>query len=136
MLFSRSPHDGLLHALRTFRSGIIAVAAVVLTLGGCSTAPPGNEAASAYAGKSIDDQVRERATKRWQALIRGDLDGAYGFFSRATRDTYPMELYRVKMKTGMWREAKVDSVKCADSVCEVTVMLTLDHNRQPRTNLG
>ena len=73
--------------------------------------------------------MRDRATKRWEALIRGDLDGAYGFFSRATRDTYPMELYKVKMKVGMWRQATVDSVKCEDSVCEVTVTVNMEHSR-------
>ena len=29
----------------------------------------------------------------------------------------------------MWREAKVESVKCEESVCEVVVMITVDHNR-------
>ena len=127
MFFSRPLHNGL-HVLRLSLSGILVVAAVWL-IGGCSTAPPGNRIADTYAGKSIEDQVKDRATKRWEALIRGDLDGAYVFFSRATRDTYPLELYRVKMKTGMWREAKVDAVKCAESVCEVTVMVNLEHNR-------
>ena len=130
MLYSRSLHQ-VFYALRSSRPGILSIAAVVfaLLIGGCSTAPPAVQAADAYAGKSLEDQVKERATKRWEALIRGDLDNAYSFFSRATRDTYPMELYRVKMKPGMWREVKVDSVKCADSVCEVTVMVNLEHNR-------
>ena len=78
---------------------------------------------------SIEDQVRDRVTKRWEALIRGDLVGAYGFFSRATRETYSLDLYRVKMRPGMWREAKVESVKCEESVCEVVVMITVDHSR-------
>ena len=33
------------------------------------------------------------------------------------------------MKPGMWREAKVESVKCEESVCEVVVMITVDHSR-------
>ena len=128
MLFSPSLHNGF-HALRSSLAGILAVAAAVWFISGCSTASPTAQVASAYAGKSIEDQVRDRATKRWEALIRGDLDGAYGFFSRATRDTYPMELYRVKMRVGMWRRATVDSVTCEDSVCEVTVTINLEHSR-------
>ena len=101
---------------------------LALLLSACATAPGGHSAAS-YAGKSIEDQVTERATKRWQALIAGDLDAAYGYFSPATKATYPLDLYKVRMRPGIWRNAKVDSVKCADSVCEVTVVVTVDHAR-------
>ena len=131
MQSSRIPHIGF-HALRLSRSVILAVAAAALVLGGCTSAPPSSsQGADVTVAKSvsIEDQVRDRVTKRWEALIRGDLDGAYGFFSRATRDTYPLELYRVKVKPGMWREAKVESVKCEESVCEVVVMITVDHSR-------
>lgn len=128
MLFSPTFHHGF-RALLSSCAGILAVVAAVGFIGGCSTAPPTTQVASAYAGKSIEEQVRDRATKRWEALIRGDLDGAYAFFSRATRDTYPMDLYRVKMKVGMWRRATVDSVKCEDSVCDVTVTVNMEHSR-------
>ena len=131
MQSSRIPHIGF-HALRLSRSVILAVAVAALALGGCSSAPPSSSQGTDVAvakSVSIEDQVRDRATKRWEALIRGDLDGAYGFFSRATRDTYPMELYRVKMRVGMWRRATVDSVTCEDSVCEVTVTINLEHSR-------
>ncbi|MBK8742484.1 MAG: hypothetical protein IPM02_24675 [Betaproteobacteria bacterium] len=127
MFFPRRLHGWyyLLRALRLTRLGIVGA---VLVLSACATVPR-EHSASTYAGKSLEDQVRERAVKRWEALIHGDLDSAYGYFSRATRETYPIELYRAKMRPGMWREAKVDSVKCVDSVCEVTVTITLDHNR-------
>lgn len=127
MLFPRRLHDWffLLRTLSVTRVGVIAVAMV---LSACATTP-GDHSADAYAGKSLEDQVRERATKRWGALIRGDLDGAYSYFSRATKETYPIELYRVKMRPGMWREAKIESVKCADGLCEVMVIISLDHSR-------
>lgn len=99
-----------------------------MVLSACATTPR-EHSVSTFAGKSIEDQVKERAGKRWEALIRGDLDSAYGYFSRATQETYPIELYRAKMRPGMWRQAKVETVKCADAVCEVTVMITIDHNR-------
>ena len=111
--------------LRALEVGIVGI---VLLLAACATAPR-EPTADSYAGKSVEDQVKERATKRWEALIRGDLNSAYAYFSRATRDTYPIELYRTKMQPGRWREAKVDSVKCGDGVCEVTVVVTFDHSR-------
>jgi hypothetical protein len=83
----------------------------------------------ASTAKTLEDRVKERAAKRWEALIGGDLDTAYGFFSKATKNTYPLELYRVKMRPGLWREARVDTVKCSDEICDVTVILTIDHAR-------
>jgi hypothetical protein len=99
-----------------------------MALTACATAPR-DHLLENYAGKSIEEQVKERAAKRWEALIRGDLDSAYGYFSRATKATYSIELYRAKMRPGMWREVKVESAKCADGLCDVVVILTLDHGR-------
>lgn len=127
MQFSRRLHGGL-SLVRAVSFSRIGLVAVVLALSACATAPR-EQSADAYAGKSIEEQVRERAAKRWEALIRGDLNTAYGYFSRATRETYPIELYRAKMRPGSWREAKVDSVKCADGLCEVMVVITFDHSR-------
>jgi hypothetical protein len=127
MLFPRRPHGWffLLHTLTLARLGIVGV---VMVLSACATTPR-EHSVDAYAGKSLEDQVKERATKRWEALIRGDLDSAYTYFSRATKETYPIELYRAKMRPGMWREAKVEAVKCADGLCEVMVIIKLDHSR-------
>ena len=127
MHFPRRLHGRviLLRVASFIRVGMVGVA---LVLSACATAPR-DHSVDAYAGKSIEDQVKERAVKRWEALIRGDLDSAYAYFSRATRETYPIELYRVRMRPGNWREAKVESVKCADSVCEVVVNIRFDHSR-------
>lgn len=127
MSFLRHLHGSvfLLHAFRLARIGLVGSA---LLLAACASAPR-DHSIDGYAGKSLEDQVKERAAKRWEALIRGDLDTAYGYFSKATRDTYPIEMYRARMRPGLWREARVDTVKCADGLCEVNVTLTLDHNR-------
>jgi hypothetical protein len=127
MSFLRRLH-GSVFLLRAYRLVRFGIAAVALVIAACASAPR-EHSASVYAGKSIEDQVKERATKRWEALIRGDLDTAYSYFSKATKETYPIELYRTRMRSGMWREVTVDSVKCADGLCEVTVMLNLDHKR-------
>lgn len=122
--FRRSHAPGFVSRNWWFSVGFLGL---TLLLSGCATAPGGSAASNP--GKSIEDQVAERAAKRWQALIAGDLDAAYGYFSPATKATYPLDLYKVRMRPGIWRDAKVDSVKCADSVCEVTVVLTVDHAR-------
>lgn len=127
MLFTRYLH-GTFCLLRTLNLSRLVVVGVVMVLAACATMPR-EQTLDAYAGKSLEDQVKERAAKRWEALIRGDLDSAYGYFSRATRETYPIELYKARMRTGMWREAKVDSVKCTDGVCEVMVIIHFDHSR-------
>jgi hypothetical protein len=128
MSFPRHLHGCifLLHASRMIRT--VLVGGALLLIAACASAPT-DHSVQGYAGKSLEDQVKERAAKRWEALIRGDLDSAYAFFSKATRETYPIELYRAKMRPGMWRDAKVDTVKCADGLCEVVVTLTIDHSR-------
>jgi hypothetical protein len=127
MRFPRRLH-GWFFLLRTLSLTRLGIVGVVLVLSACATTPR-DHSVVAYAGKSIEDQVKERAAKRWEALIRGDLDSAYSYFSRATRETYPIALYRAKMRPGMWREAKIESVNCADGVCEVMVIIKMDHSR-------
>ena len=127
MSFPRLLH-GSVFLLRAFRVARVGVVGAALVLAACASAPR-DHSVDGYAGKSLEEQVKERAAKRWEALIRGDLETAYGYFSKATRETYPIELYRTKMRPGRWRDAKVDSVKCTDGLCEVVVTVTIDHTR-------
>jgi hypothetical protein len=134
MSFLRRLHGSvfLLHAYRLTKIGLTGVAFLIAACAGVPREQSGvqrEHSVAVYAGKSIEDQVKERATKRWEALIRGDLDTAYSYFSRATKETYPIELYRTRMRPGMWREVKVDSVKCTDGLCEVSVIVNFDHAR-------
>ena len=124
MSLNRRPHGRffLLRVARPIRFCVTIVSVFVLVACAATT----RETSTA---KTLEDRVKERAAKRWEALIGGDLDTAYGFFSKATKNTYPLELYRVKMRPGLWREARVDTVKCSDEICDVTVILTIDHAR-------
>jgi hypothetical protein len=124
MSLNRRPHGRffLLRVARPIRFCVTIVSAFALVACAATT----REASTA---KSLEDLVKERAAKRWEALIDGDLDTAYGFFSKATKETYPIELYRNRMRPGMWREVKVDSVKCTDGLCEVIVIVSFDHRR-------
>jgi hypothetical protein len=74
-------------------------------------------------------QVRERAESRWSALIAGDVERAYSFLSPASRGTTSLAQYKANIRSGMYREAKVESIKCETERCTVRIMLTYDHPR-------
>ncbi len=71
--------------------------------------------------------VAERAEGRWQSLIKGDLDGAYAYMSEGSKATTPLNVYKARIKPGMWRQAKVEKVECEAEVCKVEVQITIDH---------
>ncbi|MHB9101634.1 MAG: hypothetical protein ACYC2E_09000 [Sulfuricella sp.] len=68
-------------------------------------------------------QVSERASARWDALIAGDLAKAYEYLSPGTRDVMTLDLYRKKIRTGAWQKAKVDTVSCERDRCEVVMLI-------------
>lgn len=95
-------------------------AAVGLALAGC-------------AGIRVDSSpeakqqfVGERALARWQVLMKGDVEGAYQFFSAGSKAATSPEVYKSKMRPGMWRAAKVDKVDCQGEICKVTMLVTYD----------
>ncbi len=73
--------------------------------------------------------VTERADARWAALIKGDLDGAYGYMSPASREVLSLDKYKTTIRRGGFREAKVDSVACDGDACKVRLLLTYDHRQ-------
>ena len=88
--------------------------------------------AGLWIGKDSDPAVKEkvvaeRAEARWQALIKGDLDGAYAFLSEGSKATTPLPVYKAKIKPGIWRQAKVDKVECEAEVCRAKLTVTIDH---------
>jgi hypothetical protein len=70
--------------------------------------------------------VAERAEARWQALIKGDVAGAYAFLSPASKKATPQQAYVSSIKPGLWRKAKVDKVNCEAEVCTVQLAITYD----------
>jgi hypothetical protein len=70
--------------------------------------------------------VAERAQARWQVLMKGDVEGAYQFLSAGSKAATPFELYRAKMRPGMWRAAKVEKVDCKEEICKVIMTITYD----------
>ena len=109
---------------KTLASLVIGAAAVALS--GCAgMAGFGiNKDSDAVAKQKV---VAERAQARWQSLIKGDLDAAYAYLSEGSKATTPLDVYKAKIRPGLWRQAKVEKVECEAEVCKVELQITLDH---------
>lgn len=102
--------------------GGLGLAAAVLGLGVAACA----SISATSAPEAKQQFVAERAEARWQALIKGDVDGAYTFLSAASRKATPLQSYKSVIKPGMWRQAKAEKVDCKDEICEVQLSVTYD----------
>lgn len=76
-------------------------------------------------GSASDRQatVEKRAQSRWDALIKGDSTAAYEYLSPGTRSMITLDVYREKIRPGLWKKASVESVSCEEERCEVKVMV-------------
>lgn len=75
---------------------------------------------------SVNDRqkaVEKRAQTRWNALIKGDLAAAYEYLSPGTRSMVSLEVYRSKIRPGLWKKASVESVSCEADQCEVVMLV-------------
>jgi len=108
-----------------FQAGVVALG---VGLSGCAGL---NADSSPEAKQKI---VAERAEARWQALIKGDLEAAYAYLSVGSKAATPLQAYKLQIRPGMWREAKVEKVECQDKeeLCSVSLTITYDA-RAPRT---
>ena len=122
-VFGHSRRIGVAKRRQFVAAGILAIGAL---LGGCAGVG-GLTPDTPVAAKQ--DAVAARAKARWDALIKLDVAGAYEFLSPASKATMPLDVYRAKHKLGLYREAKVDSVKCEADTCTVEVRLTYDYKR-------
>lgn len=68
-----------------------------------------------------DAQLRERVEQRWKHLIAGELDEAYTYLSPGSRDRTGLVAYKGRIRSGLWRSAKVAGVRCEDVVCRIEV---------------
>lgn len=121
-------------AIRGRREGRKRLAPALIAAGAVATIALGGCAGIAGFGISKDSDptakqkvVAQRAEARWQSLIKGDLDAAYGYLSEGSKATTPMDVYKAKMRPGLWRQAKVEKVECEAEVCKVELQITFDH---------
>jgi hypothetical protein len=70
-----------------------------------------------------EDAVKARAEERWAFLLKGDLDGAYGYMSPGSKALTPLERYRRSVALGIWTGAKVQKAACQADICKVTVLV-------------
>jgi predicted small secreted protein len=108
------------------RRGAMALLALSLaaSLAGCASMSGGGKDLAPEAKQAL---VSERINARWNALIKGDLDQAYTFMSAGSQEAMPLKLYKEKIKPGMWRAVKIDSMNCDAEICQVKMTLTYDH---------
>jgi predicted small secreted protein len=113
-------------ASRHSRQGTMALLAVSLaaSLAGCASMSGGGKDLAPEAKQAL---VTERINARWNALIKGDLDQAYTFMSAGSQEAMPLKVYKAKLKPGMWRAAKIDSMNCDAEICQAKMTLTYDH---------
>ena len=72
--------------------------------------------------------LTDYAQQRWNALISGDVEGAYAYYTDAFKATTTPEAFRRKASgTGLWNKAQVKQVQCEASGkrCQVDVDVTV-----------
>ena len=78
------------------------------------------------------------AQQRWDALIKGNLEQAYEYYTEAFQATTPFDVFKRKTQgAGLWSKAQVQKVQCETSGkrcrvdVEVTVSLKMRGLNQP-----
>ncbi len=69
--------------------------------------------------------VQERATARWEAILSGDLGGAYEYLSPGYRSSVTSMQYQraILLKRVQWTGAEYRESECTESVCDVRFLL-------------
>jgi len=103
--------------------GIMALTVMVIAAGGCgklglrSNLPP-------------EQVVRERAQSWADNLRTGNIEGAWALTSPNYRQFSTWQQYYALVQgSGRWTIATVNSVKCAEDVCDVSVMVEYEVKR-------
>ena len=73
--------------------------------------------------------VAERAAARWQAMIKGDYEKAYGYMSATSRQATSLDRFRSRTRSVVYRDAKVRNVVCDADACKADVFVSFDHVR-------
>ncbi len=75
-----------------------------------------------------EEAVARRAQERWDLLVKGDLQKAYGFFSPSTRAVTSFEAWKELgvPRSTVWKKAQVIKVECPDEQ-RCVARVNLDH---------
>lgn len=112
-------------------TSLCAVTCVALMLSAC---------ASVEGGGMPEQQVRERATQRWQALINGEFSRAYTYNTPGFRAVVTLDGYRNRFGGAVtWLAAEVIRVNCPEAKkCEAFLRIDFKPtlSRQKAANLS
>lgn len=104
------------------RVGLVVGAMVFLT--SCVTTPspaPDGDVGQAGKASKVEKLVMSRAQLRWNAIMAGDLNGAYTFISPAGRAKLQAQDYRARVNTVNFRKAVVKEAICQADSCDVKI---------------
>jgi hypothetical protein len=105
----------------------VLVLVALLGLSSCAVSPVGDGSGAAASPEVRREAVTTRVNARWDALIKGDLDGAYALLSPASREATTLDQFRKHTRKQGFRAAKIDAVECGADLCIVKLMITYDH---------
>jgi hypothetical protein len=90
----------------------LAMVAVSL-LAGCATAPE----------RPAEEIVKARAQARWDAVVKGDYETAYGYLGPGSKAVNSLDTYKAGVNKGFYKSGQVDRVTCEAESCEVQVQV-------------
>lgn len=112
----------------------VAATVGLIALAGCASTPQAPSAGASTpaavaptTAAARQELVEKRAKARWDAIVRDDLDIAYGYFSPGTKQLISLDKFKSSTRRGAFREAKVESVVCEDEACQAKILVTYDH---------
>jgi len=117
----RLPYLDVKGALSRF--GVVVLAVVI---GGCAVTPSAPEEA-----------VKQRAQARWDAMVKGDFNAAYGYLSPGSRSVITASDFASSLRAGFWKSAVVEKVECGSAQsCEVSATIEYEYlGRRTKTPL-
>lgn len=98
------------------RSALWATLCMALAMSGCASLEPGKP----------EDQVRMRATERWQALVKGEFIRAYEYNTPGFKAVVTPDGFRNRFGGSVvWQNAEAINVNCPEpSRCIATIRLS------------
>lgn len=93
-------------------------AALTLAIAGC--------AFDGMRGRAPEDVVRDRATERLEAFVKGDFERSYGLTTPSYRKVRNLESYRRGFGAqAAWQKAEVLRVNCEPERCKVAIAVNV-----------
>ena len=90
--------------------GRLAIGVLAVVLSACATVSP----------RTPEAIVKDRAQARWDALVKGDFNAAYGYLSPGSRSVTSATDYAASLRSGFWKSAVVEKVECRSAQsCDV-----------------